>query len=222
MTTSRTPLSRAELAGLLTGAAHSVSSILAAEFPTSSARSYLHPVLGALAAGPDVVKELARGLEDFLDEPMPDTRAGLLTLVSQAAALGWLTESLGELIDAVDRICARAGIPAEAPGSSPVPGGSGRDDDAEESAFEFSGLELVALRAAGRAAGLSSVEYVEVLSQSLLAAVGIAEACTDIAGYLADAAAHVLDDTGSLRIDESPGSLSAQARTLLARMGTAS
>ncbi|MFI0942783.1 hypothetical protein [Streptomyces sp. NPDC021020] len=222
MTTSRTPSSRAELADLLTGAAHSISSILTTEFPTPAARSYLHPVLGPLTAGPQVVKELARGLEDFLDEPMPDTRAGLLTLASQAAALGWLTESLYELADAVDRICTQAGIPAEAPGSSPVPGGSRRDDDVEEPTFEFSGLELVALRAAARAAGLSSVKYVEVLSQSLLAAVGIAEACTDIAGYLTDAAAHVLDDPGSLRIDEQPGSLPAQARTLLARIGTAS
>ncbi|MFB7109161.1 hypothetical protein [Streptomyces sp. NPDC056291] len=52
MTADRIPLVRAELAGLLTAAAQSVSGILTTEYPTSASRSYLHPVLGALSAGP--------------------------------------------------------------------------------------------------------------------------------------------------------------------------
>lgn len=52
MTNDRTALTRSELADLLTDAAQNVAGIPAAEYPTAAARSYLHPVLGPLAAGP--------------------------------------------------------------------------------------------------------------------------------------------------------------------------
>lgn len=122
MTTARTPLSRAELADLLTDAAHQVSSILTAEYPTPPGRSYLHPALGPLSAGPRVITQLADRLEDFLNEPLPDTPAGLFTLASYAAALGWLTESLAELTDAIEQICTTADTPAELPARAPRDG----------------------------------------------------------------------------------------------------
>lgn len=224
MTTDRTELSRPELADLLTGAAHSISGVLTAEYPTPAARSYLHPVLGALAAGPVVVDELTDRLEGFLDEPLPATPAGLFTLASYAAALGWLTESLAELTDTVDRICTQVGIPDTPPDPAlapqlPLEGGTA---GTAESAFGFSLLELAAIRAAAESAGLTSSEYVEVLSQSLLAAARITDACMEIASGLAEDAAYVLDEAGShLRIGEGPDSLPTLVRTLLTRMEAA-
>ncbi|MFD4815006.1 hypothetical protein ACFWNS_41400, partial [Streptomyces sp. NPDC058418] len=82
MTATRTPtpLARTELADLLTDVAHSVSGILTAEYPTAANRSYLHPVLGALSAGPRVVCALNDRLEGFVaDDPLPTTPAGLFT-----------------------------------------------------------------------------------------------------------------------------------------------
>ncbi|MGW0885620.1 hypothetical protein [Streptomyces sp. NPDC002671] len=58
MTADRASLDRTELAGLLTDASRSVSEVLTTEYATSASRSYLHPVLGALSAGPRVVREL--------------------------------------------------------------------------------------------------------------------------------------------------------------------
>lgn len=95
MTAVRTPLACTELAGLLTDAARSVSEVLTTKYPTSASRSYPHPVLGALSAGPRVVCELNNRLAEFVvEEPLPSTPAGLFTLASYASALGWLTESL--------------------------------------------------------------------------------------------------------------------------------
>jgi hypothetical protein len=217
--TVRTPLSRAELADLPTGAAHRVASVLTAEYPTPPCRSYLHPVLGPLTAGPGVISELADRLEEFLDEPLRNTQAGLFALASYAAALGRLTESLAELTDAVERICSTTCAPTGPPGPLPAPC-VGSDEVVPNSAFGTP--EPAAVRAAAQAAGLSPGEYVEVLSRSLLAAARITDSCTEIAAGLADDAAHILKDTGHFQIGEGPGSLPTLIRTLLARMDTAS
>jgi hypothetical protein len=213
MTTAPAPLSRAELADLLTGAAHHVSTVPTAEYPTPPGRSYLHPVLGPLSTGPRVVTRLADRLDDFLNEPLPDTPAGLFALASYAAALGWLTEALAELTTAVEQICTTTEAPA-----GPSAGG-----DEAVAACGFNALELAAVRAAAQAARLSPDRYVDALSRSLLAAARITDACTEIAAGLADDVAHVLNDASFLQISESgPDSLPALVRTLLARVDTTS
>ncbi|MFE2498407.1 hypothetical protein [Streptomyces scopuliridis] len=223
MTTTRTSLARTELAGLLTDAAQSVSGILTAEYPTSVGRSYLHPVLGALSSGPRVVCELNDRLEGFVaDEPLPATPAGLFTLASYASALGWLTESLAELTTSVDQICTRVGIPTQppapaSPASSPATAEQGNEFD-----FAFSASELAAIRTAAEAAGLPPGEYVEVLSQSLLAASRITDACMEISSGLLEDAAYVLGEAADhVWIGDGPGSLPTLVRTLLARMEAA-
>ncbi|MCZ1008397.1 hypothetical protein [Streptomyces lydicus] len=221
MTAERTPLPRTELADLLTDAAQSVSAILTTEYPTAANRSYLHPVLGALSAGPRVVCELNDRLEGFVaDEPRPTTPAGLFTLASYAAALGWLTESLAELTTSVDQICTRAGIPAEP--RNPIVATSGGAERGNEFDFAFSGLELAAIRTAAEAAGLTPGDYVEVLSESLLAASRITDACMEISSGLLEDAAYVLDEaTDHIRLGDGPNSLPTLVRSLLARMETA-
>ncbi|MBT2896592.1 hypothetical protein [Streptomyces sp. McG3] len=219
MTSDHAPLTRAELASLLTDAAHRVSGILTADYPTAASRSYLHPVLGALSAGPQVICELNDRLEGFVaDDPLPTTPAGLFTLASYASALGWLTESLAELTASVDRICTRVGIPTEPPDpafSAPASVEQGHD-------FSFSALELEAIRTAANAAGLAPDDYVEVLSESLLAASRITDACMEISGGLLEDATYVLDEvTDHVRLGDGPDSLPTLVRSLLARMETA-
>jgi len=219
MTAERTPLPRTELADLLTDAAQSVSGILTAEYPTAATRSYLHPVLGALSAGPRVACELNDRLEAFVaDEPRPTTPAGLFTLASYAAALGWLTESLAELTTSVDQICTRVGIPTEAQDPDLAAHGSAtRDGD-----FVFSALELAAIRTAAEAAGLTPGDYVEVLSESLLAASRITDACMEISSGLLDDAAYVGDAaTDHIWLGDGPNGLPMLVRSLLARMEAA-
>ncbi|MFI5800404.1 hypothetical protein [Streptomyces sp. NPDC051677] len=218
MTADRRPLARTELAGLLTDAAQSVSGILTTEYVTSASRSYLHPVLGALSAGPRVVCELNDRLEGFVvEERLPSTPAGLFTLASYASALGWLTESLAELTASVDQICTRVGIPAEPPDPAFAPASPAKQDD--EFDFAFSALELVAIRTAAEAAGLGPGDYVEVLSQSLLAASRITDACMEISSGLLEDAAYVLGEaTDHIWIGEGPDSLPTLVRSLLARM----
>ncbi|MYZ35736.1 MULTISPECIES: hypothetical protein [unclassified Streptomyces] len=220
MTASRTPLSRTELAGLLTDTARSVSGILTAEYPTPAGRSYLHPVLGPLAAGPRVIGELNDRLEEFFGEPLPATPAGLFTLASYASALGWLTESLAELTTSVDQICTRAGLPTTPqPDPDSVPPG---DAEPTEPGFRFSALELAAIRTAAEAAGLTPGGYVDVLSQSLLADSRITDACTEISSGLREDAKYVLDEvTNRVRLGDGPGSLPTLVRSLLARMEAA-
>ncbi|MEU0447541.1 hypothetical protein [Streptomyces tendae] len=221
MTTDRTPLSRTELADLLTDAAQSVSGILTAEYPTAAARSYLHPVLGALAAGPRVVGELNDGLEGFVAaEQRHATPAGLFALASYASALGWLAESLAELTASVDEICIRVGIPTE-PGN---PAGAAPDGTERDNEFDiaFSALELQAIRTAARAAGLAPDDYVEVLSQSLLAASRVTDACMEISSGLLEDAAYVLDEASDqIWLGDGPKSLPTLVRSLLARMEAA-
>lgn len=216
MTTERTPLGRQELAGLLTDAAQRVSAILTADYPTPASRSYLHPVLGALAAGPQVVSELNDRLEDFvIDEPLPTTPAGLFTLASYASALGWLTESLVELTTSVDQICTRVGIPAEPPGSASA---LATEDDRDFD-FAVSPLEVAAIRTAAQAADLSPADYVEILSLSLLAASRITDACLEISNGLIADAAYVLDEAADhTGTGDGPNSLPTLVLSLLARM----
>ncbi|MFD4337879.1 hypothetical protein ACFWPP_11895 [Streptomyces anulatus] len=221
MTADLAPLTRTELAGLLTEAAQSVSGILIAEYPTAASPSYLHPVLGPLSAGPRVVGELNDRLEGLVAaEPRPATPAGLFALASYAAALGWLTESFTELTASVDEICTRVGIP-----SQPRSLASAASDDSEPGGgfdLAFSTLELAAIRTAAEAAGLTPDDYVEVLSQSLLAASRITDDCMEISSSLLEDAAYVLDEASDhVRTDDGPNSLPALVRSLLARMETA-
>ncbi|MFE9597174.1 hypothetical protein [Streptomyces hokutonensis] len=221
MTATRAPMACSELAGLLTDAAQSVSGILTTEYPTAVSRSYLHPVLGALSAGPRVVCELNDRFEGFVaDAPLPTTPAGLFTLASYASALGWLTESLAELTTSVDQICTRVGIPAQPPEpASTAPTGIRADSESE---FAFNAMELAAIRTAAEAAGLPPGDYVEVLSESLLAASRITDACMEISSGLLDDAAYVLDEaTTHVRISDGPNSLPTLVRSLLARMEAA-
>ncbi|MEU9484532.1 hypothetical protein AB0D83_12860 [Streptomyces decoyicus] len=221
MTAERTPLPRTELADLLTDAAQSVSAILTAEYPTAANRSYLHPVLGALSAGPRVACELNDRLEAFVaDEPRPTTPASLFTLASYAAALGWLTESLAELTTSIDQICTRAGIPTE-PRAPDVAAPDGAKQEGEFD-FAFSALELAAIRTAAEAAGLTPVDYVEVLSESLLAASRITDACMEISSGLLEDATYIRDAASEhVWVGEGPDSLPALVRSLLARMEAA-
>ncbi|MGQ4330703.1 hypothetical protein [Streptomyces hayashii] len=221
MTADRASLDRTELAGLLTDAARSVSEVLTTEYPTSAGRSYLHPVLGALSASPRVVRELNDRLEEFVvEEPLPSTPAGLFTLASYASALGWLTESLAELTASVDQICTRVGIPSEPPDPAFITHSPAEQDD--EFDFAFSALELAAIRTAAEAAGLSPGDYIEVLSQSLLAASRITDACMEISSGLLEDAAYVLGEaTDHVWIGEGPDSLPTLVRSLLARMEAA-
>ncbi|MFD7130584.1 hypothetical protein [Streptomyces sp. NPDC059894] len=221
MTANRAPLPRTELADLLTDAAQSVSGILTAEYPTAPGRSYLHPVLGALSAGPQVVGELNDRLEEFVAaEPCPATPVGLFALASYASALGWLTESFAELTASVDQICTRVGIPTE-PRNPVVTAHDGAERDGEFD-FAFSALELAGIRAAAETAGLAPDDYVEVLSESLLAAARITDACMEISSGLAEDAAYVLDEaTDHVWIGDGPDSLPTLVRSLLARMDAA-
>ncbi|OCC11528.1 hypothetical protein [Streptomyces sp. PTY087I2] len=220
MTADRSPLPRTALAELLTEAAQNVSGILTAEYPTAADRSYLHPVLGPLSAGPQVVGELNEQFEEFIAaEPRPTTPAGLFALASYASALGWLTESFTELTASVDQICTRVGIPLEP--RDPI----AEPDDAAEGAtsgFAFSAQELAAIRTAAKAAGLPPDDYVEVLSLSLLAASRITDACMEVSNGLLEDAAYVLDEaTDHVRLGDGPDSLPSLVRSLLARMETA-
>ncbi|MCX5163768.1 hypothetical protein OOK39_31545 [Streptomyces sp. NBC_00264] len=221
MIVDRARLTRAELAGLLTDAAQSVSGILTAEYPTAASRSYLHPVLGALSAGPRVICELNDRLEEFLAaEPRPATPAGLFTLASYASALGWLTESLAELTASVDQICTHVGIPTHPPGPTfTTPDG---DEQEGELAFALSDLELTEIRTAAKAAHLPPGDYVAVLSESLLAVTRITDACMEISSGLLDDATYILGEaTDHVRISDGPGHLPTLVRSLLARMETA-
>ncbi|MFJ3283062.1 hypothetical protein [Streptomyces halstedii] len=219
MTNDRTGLTRSELADLLTEAAQNVGGIPAAEYPTAAARSYLHPVLGPLAAGPRVITELNDRFEGFLaTEPRPAGSAGLFALASYASALGWLTESFAELTSSVDEICTRVGIPTEP--CSPVVAASGGTERDDEFDFGFSALELEAVHSAAEAAGLAPDDYVEVLSQSLLAAARITDACVEISTGLLDDADLLSEVSDRPRLDNDPGSLPALVRSLLARMET--
>ncbi|GAA1890587.1 hypothetical protein [Streptantibioticus ferralitis] len=216
---------RAELAELLDEAAERISAILTTSYPTPTSRSYLHPVLGALSTGPQIIGELSDRLEALVAQPLPVTPAGLLAVASYASALGWLTESLGELTVAVERICTHVGIPDTAPNEHAPPRSA--DETAQDShavsrpleEVDFTALELAAIRAAADAADLTPGDYVEALSQALRAASRITDACTEICEALLDDAAYIREEAADhIRIGAEPGSLPTLVRILLARM----
>ncbi|MEU8806325.1 hypothetical protein ACN6K5_002265 [Streptomyces violaceoruber] len=217
MTNDHTALTRSELADLLTEAAQNVTAIPAAEYPTAAARSYLHPVLGPLAAGPRVITGLNDRFEGFVAaEPRPAGSAGLFALASYASALGWLTESFAELTSSVDEICTRVGIPTEP--CAPIVAASDETERDDEFDFALSAHELEAVRNAAEAADLAPDDYVEVLSQSLLAAARITDACMEISSGLLDDADLLREASDRPRLGDVPGSLPALVRSLLARM----
>ncbi|MGQ4513152.1 hypothetical protein [Streptomyces sp. DW26H14] len=151
------------------------------------------------------------------DDPLPTTPAGLFTLASYASALGWLTESLAELTASVDGICTRVGIPTQPPDRALAAGASVEQNT--EFDFGFSALELAAICTAAEAAGLAPVDYVEVLSESLLAASRITDACMEISDSLLEDAVYVLGEaTDHVSIGDGPESLPTLVRSLLARM----
>jgi hypothetical protein len=226
MTTDRViTATRAELADLLDDAAQRISAILTATYPTPPGRSYLHPVLGALSTGPKVIASLGDQLEALVAQPLPATPASLFTLASYASALGWLTESLGELTDAVERICTRVGIPETlatdaTQGECTNHDAGGRADGLRPGdEVPFTALELAAIRTAADAAGLSAAEYVEALAQALRAASQITDACTEICEGLLDDAEYIRSEAADhVRLGTGPGTLPTLVRTLLARM----
>ncbi|WP_075779042.1 hypothetical protein [Streptomyces acidiscabies] len=200
--------SPAELAQLLRDAADEVSNIPVASYPTPPSRSYLHPVLGPLAAGPRVAAYLGERL-DVLAERPPQTPASLFALASLASALGWFTESLSTFVRDVDAICTRAGLPAvpeKEYGPLPAP------------ASGLSGVELASVRAAAALCGLSPARYADVLAAALRAGGRIDAECSEIAEGLREDAAQVADrDT---RPGDGPDHLPGLVRTLLARTET--
>jgi hypothetical protein len=83
-------------------------------------------------------------------------------------------------------------------------------------------MELAAIGTAADAAGLPAGDYVEVLSQSLLAASRITDACMEISSGLLEDAAYVLGEaTDHVLIGDGPDSLPTLVRSLLTRMEAA-
>ena len=220
MTPYRTPLERAELAGLLTGAARSISGILDAEYPTPAARSYLRPVLGVLSAGPGCVGELTDRLEALFAEPLPASSAGLFTLASYASALGWLTESLVELTATVDLIPGQIDAVTEAVRiSTEAPGPAGTDELFKDFGVCFTDDEVDTLAEAADAAGLTIEAYVAAAGLAHAAALDFRTACAEITSGLSEDAHYVqIEAADHASTGEGPGSLPTLVRSLLARM----
>lgn len=112
------------------------------------------------------------------------------------------------------------GIPTKPPApATPAPATAEPDDEFD---FTFSALELAAIRTAADAAGLVPDDYVKVLSESLLAAAQITDACMEISSGLLEDAAYVLGEaTDTVWIGDGPDSLPTLVRALLARMEAA-
>ncbi|MER5183262.1 hypothetical protein ABT009_33765 [Streptomyces sp. NPDC002896] len=208
---------RHDLVELLTEAAEEVAGILTTEYPTPPTCSYLHPVLGPLAAGPQATARLSDRLEAFVGTS-PATPAELLALASLASALGWLTESLSDLTGAVDALCTQAGLPdgnelssAEDPLTAQHPG--------IHEEMVLSSQELASIRRAAETSGLTPGHYVEVLSSAQLAAARITEECAEISeGLLEDARQVAKATANGVRWGDGPNSLPRLVRTLLARL----
>jgi hypothetical protein len=195
------------LADVLTAAATEVCGVLTTPYPTAPSRSYLHPVLGPLAAGPHVAVRLADRLDDLAE---PASTAELFALGSLASALGWLTESLITLIADVDAVCTLAGLPDAdpAPGPLPVP------DDTHG----LSTIELASVRAAAALCDLSPTSYAAALGAALRAAARVDTGCTEIAeGLRTDAAALLAPERLA---SGGPDSLPHLVHTLLTRTET--
>ncbi|MET8626616.1 hypothetical protein ABZW30_23135 [Kitasatospora sp. NPDC004669] len=213
--TTPTP-THADLAVWLAEAAEAVSGIVTAQHTTPPSRSHLQPVLGPLTAGPKVITALASRLEDLLDARLPTTPATLFTLASYASALGWLTESLADLTQAVDLLAVEAGLAADATATAP-----GEVLDFDLSAYAPQDRQAITALAAE--AALPPGLYLQILGQALLASTEFTEACTEIIGALTEDAHRLLDESVSfVRLGgEGPDSLPTLVRSLLARMETA-
>ncbi|MFE4972852.1 hypothetical protein ACFRAR_12140 [Kitasatospora sp. NPDC056651] len=205
--TTATP-THTDLAVWLVEAAEAVSGIATAQPPASPSRSHLHPVLGPLTAGPKAINALADRLENLLEARLPATPASLFTLASYVSALGWLTESLADLTQAVDALVAEADHPADDDGAS----------DVDLSAFAPQDREAIAALAAE--AALPPGLYLQLLDRALLARAEFTEACAEIIGALTEDAHRLLDESVSaVRLDgEGPDSLPTLVRSLLTRM----
>ncbi|MFJ9447977.1 hypothetical protein ACIRRH_40045 [Kitasatospora sp. NPDC101235] len=211
--TTPTP-THADLAVWLAEAAQAVSDIVTARHDTAPSRSHLHPVLGPLTAGPQVITALAERMEDLLDAKLSTTPATLFTLASYASALGWLSESLAELTQAVDLLVSEAALPDDATAT------------ATDEAPDLSGYtpqDRQAITALAAEAALPPGLYLQILGQALLASTEFTEACTEIIGALTEDAHRLLDESVSVvRLGgDGPDSLPTLVRSLLARMETA-
>ncbi|MBA4864040.1 hypothetical protein H1V43_22310 [Streptomyces sp. PSKA54] len=208
---------RHDLVELLTEAAHEVADIRTAEYPTPPTCSYLHPVLGPLAAGPQATARLSDRLEAFVGTS-PATPAELLALASLASALGWLTESLSDLTGAVDALCTQAGLPDGSVLSSAEDPLTAQHPRVDEE-MVLGSPELASIRRAAETSGLTPGHYVEVLSSAQLAAARITEECAEISEGLLEDARQVAEATANgVRVVDGPDSLPRLVRTLLARL----
>ncbi|MEU6440395.1 hypothetical protein [Streptomyces sp. NPDC047046] len=202
-------LSAEDLAALLNEAADQVAAILTAPYPTPLTRSYLHPVLGPLAAGPQVAAHLSERLDTLIDNP-GRTLADLFALSSLASALGWYTESLTTLINAVETICDNTGLPEGSPDAFPLPAST---------VTAPSTLPLASVRAAAALCDISPERYAGALASALEAGARLDTECEEIAAGLRE-------DAKSLHTPESlapggPESLPHLVRALLSRTETA-
>jgi hypothetical protein len=179
--------SRDGLTALLTHAAQQVGTVLTAEYPAAgtSDQPYLAPLLGPLAAATEVLPTLSGQLDTFFTEDFPKTPAGLFTLASLAAANGWLSESTGEFISAIEAVCDRAGIPVE---DADVSAMATAGEPVREFAVPFTTAERQAVLAAAQASGLEPEEFIAVSALALAASLTFTATCRDIHdGLLADA-----------------------------------
>ncbi|MEU8928162.1 hypothetical protein AB0D10_45960 [Kitasatospora sp. NPDC048545] len=211
--TTPTP-THADLAVWLAEAAQAVSGIVTARHDTSPSRSHLHPVLGPLTAGPQVITALADRLEDLLDARLPTTPATLFALASYASALGWLSESLADLTQAVGLLVSEAALPVDATAIA-----TGEAEDLSGYALQ----DRQAITALAAEAALPPGRYLQILGQALLASAEFTGACTEITGALTEDAHRLLDESVSVvRLGgEGPDSLPTLVRSLLVRMETA-
>ncbi|EGJ77929.1 putative anter-specific proline-rich protein APG [Streptomyces sp. Tu6071] len=197
-----------ELADLLNEAADQVAASLTAPYPTPPTRSYLHPVLGPLAAGPQVAAHLSEQLDTLIDNP-GRTLADLFALSSLASALGWYTESLTTLIHAVETICDNTGLPEGSPDSPPLPASTATAPHT---------LPLASVRAAAALCDIAPDRYAGALASALEAGARLDTECEEIAAGLRE-------DAEALHSPENlapggPESLPHLVRALLSRTET--
>jgi hypothetical protein len=185
----------AGLAASLDETARAISTLLTAEAPAPTGRSYLQPVMGLLTEAPPVVRDLSTRLAPLADPgptQLPATTATHFALASHLLALGQLTDGLDDFTTAVENICAYAHLPlgpTGTPGQSrsvedshPQPGETGEPEYA-------SAEEWAQITAAATAAGLPPQDYAQALRTAVTAAHSIRAICSDAAGALhADAA----------------------------------
>ena len=180
-------VSRDGLAALLTHAAEQVGTVLTADYPAASTsdQPYLAPLLGPLAAATEVLPTLSSQLDNFFTEDFSKTSAGLFTLASLAAATGWLSESTGEFISAIEAVCDRAGIPVE---DADVSAMATAGEPVREFAVPFTTAERQVLLAAAQTSGLEPEEFTAASALALAASLTFTTTCREIhEGLLADA-----------------------------------